>query len=134
MDYEARLTALGITSLFERRKRGDLIQIFKIIKGIDIVNWHNPLQFCDGVFRNSNINMETSSANTRRHNLRYHRDIYNINYRYHFFTNRVANDWNALPSRCVSTNSVNQFKANIDDLFYAYGTYSFNSIRIARET
>ncbi|CAF1122549.1 unnamed protein product, partial [Brachionus calyciflorus] len=38
MPYELRLKELEIQSLFERRERGDLIQMFKLRKGIDSVN------------------------------------------------------------------------------------------------
>lgn len=33
MSYEERLNVLGYTTLEERRKRGDLIQIYKIVRG-----------------------------------------------------------------------------------------------------
>jgi len=36
--YEERLRLLGITSLEERRIRGDLIQVFRIVKGFDKVD------------------------------------------------------------------------------------------------
>ena len=39
LEYEERLRVLGLTTLEERRKRGDLIQIYKIINGIDEVAW-----------------------------------------------------------------------------------------------
>ena len=35
MDYEKRLKCLGIKSLETRRKREDLIQIYKITKGFE---------------------------------------------------------------------------------------------------
>ena len=38
MEYEERLEILGLTTLETRRKRGDLIQIFKIFKGIEKVD------------------------------------------------------------------------------------------------
>ena len=37
--YEDRLKLLGITSLQKRRTRGDLIQVFRIVKGFDTVDF-----------------------------------------------------------------------------------------------
>ena len=42
MHYEDRLSAIGITSLIDRRMRGDLIQFYKIHNDIKVVNWVNP--------------------------------------------------------------------------------------------
>jgi len=36
--YEDKLEELGILSLVDRRSRADLIQVFKILKGIDDVD------------------------------------------------------------------------------------------------
>ena len=37
--YEDRLKLLGITSPQKRRTRGDLIQVFRIVKGFDTVDF-----------------------------------------------------------------------------------------------
>ena len=37
-DYNDRLNELGLTTLETRRKRGDLIEAFKIINGFENVN------------------------------------------------------------------------------------------------
>ena len=121
-DYAERLRILDLTTLEERRKRGDLIQIFKIMKGFDKVQWHNPLRYCREV-----------GMITRGHHLKFSRENFKINCRHHFLTNRVANAWNSLPSECVETDSVDSFKSKIDKLYERFGTYEFNYNRIARE-
>ena len=37
--YEEKLKEIGLTTLKERRERGDMIQTFKIVNGIDDVGY-----------------------------------------------------------------------------------------------
>ena len=39
MSYDQRLAQLGLTSLKDRRVRGELIQMFKIMKRLEVVEW-----------------------------------------------------------------------------------------------
>ena len=39
LPYEKRLNKLGLWSLEERRNRADLIEIYKMIKGLSSVQW-----------------------------------------------------------------------------------------------
>ena len=39
LSYDARLSILGMTSLEERRRRGDIIQFFKCVNNYNDVNW-----------------------------------------------------------------------------------------------
>src|SRR5215813_3902932 len=80
-DYKDRLKELKMYSLEKRRKRGDLIETFKIIKGKDIIS---------GMFEKDN------NDRTRGHKLRKTRA--NLQLRYYFFNTRVINDWNYLPA------------------------------------
>ena len=45
LNNEERLKALDLTTLSERRQRGDTIQIFKIFHGIDKIEMNNNFSF-----------------------------------------------------------------------------------------
>ena len=45
LNYEKRLKALDLTTLSERIQRGDMVQIFKIFHGIDIMEIGNNFSF-----------------------------------------------------------------------------------------
>ena len=45
--YEDRLKIMRLTTLVTRRKRGDLIQLYKILNGLDRVEWNNELSKAD---------------------------------------------------------------------------------------
>ena len=101
--YIDRLMLLGLTSLEERRMRGDLIEQFKIVKKLDIVDWHHPLK---------NL---AENYNTRSHSYGFEKQLVkNCNLRFNFFTNRVANIWNKLPNDVVEQTTLNSFKNKLD--------------------
>ena len=41
-EYGERLSKFRLTTLETRRKRGDLIEFYKILNGLDHVRWKNP--------------------------------------------------------------------------------------------
>ena len=47
MSYEDRLSNTGLIKVEKRRARGDLIQVFKIIKGIDKVDCRQFFEITD---------------------------------------------------------------------------------------
>ena len=98
--YEDRLKILGLTTLFERRQRGDLIQVYK--------NIHEIEQF------EKSINFATINYNLRGHCLKYFKEISRQPQRENFLFNRAANNWNSLPSQVVTAPTVNSFKAGLD--------------------
>jgi hypothetical protein len=99
-DYNARLERMGLTTLETRRKRGDLIQMFKITRGADIVAWNRkPLWSQPRETKRSQLRREIVSSCQQRH---------------HFFINRIANDWNKLPDEIVESGSVEVFKCKLD--------------------
>ena len=106
LSYEERIKKLKLTTLEKRRKRGDLIQMFKIIKNIDEVNWHNPPDY---------IEENRSRRQDRRYRIR--RQITRTTSRYEFLYNRIVNEWNALPQEVIESNNVCEFKNKLDKVF-----------------
>ena len=110
--YEDRLKKLELTTLETRRIRGDLIQFYKIINGIDDVSWINDprtlnFDFSDG----------EPFKNLRRHKMHFYRERAGIcTEREKFFLNRVIPIWNELPSETKDAPTLNSFKARLDNL------------------
>ena len=103
LSYEDRLKLLNLTSLEERRSRGDLIEQFKIVRGFDQVEWHYPLGRISHYY------------GTRSHEHVFEKQLVrNCNARINFFTNRVTNDWNKLSKEVVGQETVNGFKNKLD--------------------
>ena len=109
MSYDHRLGQLGLTSLKDRRVRGDLIQMFKIMKGMEVVKWEKDLNI---------------KERTRRHNLSYSKESFKdrrrndfaffFGERHDYFVNRVATSWNNFPQNVINSLSLNGFKAALD--------------------
>jgi ribonuclease P/MRP protein subunit RPP40 len=99
MTYEERLMVLNLTTLETRRLRGDLIEIFKILKGFDktsITLCTNQLTFLRG------------------HTLKLFKNRFNTNIGKFNFVNRSVDEWNKLSEDIVSCNSVDSFKNKLD--------------------
>ena len=107
--YEERLMALNLPSLVYRRKRGDMIQMYKIM---------NQLIRIDA----GDLFTSQMSAFTRGHTQRVFKQHAKKNARVFSFSHRVTNDWNSLPQLVVSAPSLNIFKNRLDkfwkDLMY----------------
>jgi hypothetical protein len=95
MSYEKRLKILGLTTLEERRTRGDLIQYFKINKSLNIVKFIQPNQQMHSI----NSIGPANSIRGARHRLT--RQFTNIIQRENFFANRIVPKWNKLPNEVV---------------------------------
>ena len=98
--YEEKLRELGIPSLQERRIEIDMVQTFKIVKGIDKVE-------CELWFERADSRRPTRS-NTAKHSLVPRRTQHE--YRRNFFSSRVVDHWNSLPSEMREARTVSQFK------------------------
>ena len=103
LPYHDRLKYLNLTTLELRRHRGDLIETFKILKGLE------------GIPSNSLFELNTSV--TRGNSLKLNKQRSRLNIRYNNFSQRVINAWNRLPERVISSTTVNGFKNILDRHF-----------------
>ena len=97
--YEHRLATVNLTTLETRRLRGDLIEMFKILKGFDKVTL--PIT--------TNI-----LSNLRSHSLKLFKHRFNTNIGKFVFVNRVVDEWNKLSEDTISCNTVNCSKNKLD--------------------
>lgn len=118
LSYEERLKRWNITSLEDRRIRGDLIEMYKIVNGIERINWTNGLPF------RRDRNVLGAAQGTRGNDLRLEREVFlsqarNKNARYvtfreNSFMERTVPHWNDLTSDVAQSGSLNNFKNALD--------------------
>ena len=103
LSYSDRLKRLNLTSLEDRRHRGDLIEAYKIISGKENVK-------CDKFFKMVDINV-TRGNSKKLYKPRLNKGILQ---RSNFCSVRVVNSWNQLPEEVISAKTVNSFKNRLD--------------------
>ena len=114
--YEEKLRDAGLVLLEERRIRGDLIEVFKVMRGINKVRMEEWFELVDGAQRNTRQNAdinEVGEAERRPDTLKSERARLEV--RKNFFTVRVVEPWNSLPANIKNATNVNTFKSRIDD-------------------
>ena len=103
--YTERLEQLELTTLEERRSRGDAIEVYKYLRGfLDIER--------ETIFKTN----EATQPKTRHQHSFMPLTIprANTDLRKNFFSVRGAKLWNCLPSNIRESNSVNGFKNAYD--------------------
>jgi len=98
LSYETRQNKLGLLTLEKRGIRGDLIETYKIINGVENVKINQFFEFSNTGYilrgHDKKLLINRSRLNTRQF----------------FFSNRVARHWNNLTQEVVNALSVNSFK------------------------
>ena len=102
LPYSKRLEHMDLTTLGERRIRGDLIETFKVLNGI--------VEYGQNVFRTGRSGRNIISKVDYSKGAS--RDVGKL--RSSFLPDRVKNYWNNLPSYVKCSNDVNIFKANLE--------------------
>ena len=108
MEYEERLRQTRLVTLEARRTRADITEVFKIMKGLE------------GLNREDFFEMEVDKR-TRGHTLKILKRGARLDCRKYSFSQRVVNNWNALPAEAVSCTTVNSFKGKIAPLIQHIG-------------
>ena len=101
LSYEERLNVLGLESLEDRRRRGDLIQCFKTMNNYGDIN---PEEWFSFVCDRHEVNTRSRAADLIVP------EKCNRNVRKNFFINRVTNAWNDLPEEVKNATSTNSLK------------------------
>jgi len=95
---------IRITSLEERRLRGDMIEVYKLSTGKEQIDHR---QF---------FNTADTPYGLRVHENKLAKDRSRLDSRKFFFS-QMVNGWNSLPAKVVNSESVNSFK-NAYDRYY----------------
>ena len=99
LSYCERLRFLNLDTLYYRRRRADLIQVYRIINKIDCIDMCDLFEYDTGITRGNSKKLFKPRAvsSTKQHS----------------FSHRVINDWNDLPNNVVLSDSLNNFKASL---------------------
>ena len=102
LPYTERLRELGLPTLQYRRERADMVQVYKVMHGIDDID---PRAL---------FTLDTS-AKTRGHTKKITKEHCKTTKRQSTFKFRVVNNWNSLPEEVVSAKSLNVFKSGLNE-------------------
>ena len=101
--YQDRLKDLGLWTLEERRNRADMIEVFKIMKGLSNISPEKLFEI-------------DNSSRTRGHSMKIVKHRFLSTVRQHSFSQRVITRWNNLDEKAVSAKTVNSFKNQLESL------------------
>ena len=103
LTYEERLRKLKLTSLEERRARGDMIETYKLITRKENIN---PDKF----FKMARMRGDPEI----HHGANIFKKRFMGERRKNYYSQRVVNPWNGLPKRVVEAKTISTFKKRYD--------------------
>ena len=104
--YEERLREVNMFTLVERRQRGDMIEVWKLLHGKEKIDVSAILTKVDDY--SSRTGMRSSDS------LSLVPPTARLEIKKNFFTNRVVAPWNALPASIKNADSIDSFKVAYD--------------------
>ena len=105
LEYEERCERLGLTTLEKRRRRGDLIETYKILNGFEDIDYKLFFEY-------GGTNTRSNSCKLRK------RGHWRTLVRANSFSVRVVNSWNSLLEDVVSAPTVSLLKSRLDKCNY----------------
>ena len=113
--YTEKLKLVGLTSLFDRRRRGDMLQTFKILNNIDDVDYQTWFTKVSEVQQRTRQAVTVSADGTVVDCLNLVPRRAKLGIRKNFFSCRVVEHWNNLPVVVKHADNVQDFKVRYDD-------------------
>ena len=115
MSYLERLQATKLYSLEQRRVRGDMIETFKILNGLEGIEKSKLMK--------TNPHQTKRGHGGRGHSYKLYKPALckGLNCRSSFFSIRVISEWNNPPARVVESKTTNQFKGQLDKFWKESG-------------
>ena len=101
LEYEERLTLLELVPLRNRREYLDLVQAYRIIRKIDVLD-HDVL-----------VQAKATRSTRASQKSNVEQLACRLGMRKRFFTCRVASEWNKLPHDIQKTTNIEEFKAKL---------------------
>ena len=106
LEYADRLRAIKLPSIYYRRARGDMIEVYKYL--------HRQYNVEEVPLLLDEIRV------TREHSRRLKKERAETRQRGNHFRHRTVNRWNSLTEEVVSVPSLNSFKSRLDELWRGY--------------
>ena len=106
LTYEDRLREMGLPTLQDRRERGDLITLYKILNGIEKLD-------------EQNMEMEEKTRQMRGHSRKIRKSRCLKDTKKYSFSHRIVDTWNGLKEEVVTSTNIHKFKEMLD--IWRYG-------------
>ena len=108
LSYEERLRQLNLETLEHRRRRADVLEVYRILSGNHLLNKSCRCEVCP----TKEMLQRSVNTTTRGHSLKLETQLA-TGHRRSFFAARVVKDWNALSESTVSAKTISGFKAGL---------------------
>ena len=109
MHYVDKLRKVGLSTLETRRPRGELIEVFNILKGLEDVD--------------KSIFFKSLKTELRSHSVKLYHGKSWLNSRYYDFSQKIVGVWNSKDDEVVKCKTVNSLKSKVDKWLRSHGYY-----------